>query len=174
MQIVQSDTLGIFRRGDTVRVFVDDQAVNGLKYRYYVAAYDTGNGIVGPLENTPASNPAAGTNTVEVVPRAAVATASLDAVRVVPNPYVVASGWETGKEKILQFTHLPEQATIRIFNSAGEKVRVIEHNGQTSIAPSIATWDLKNESNQVVASGLYFFYLDSPIGSTQGKFIIIL
>ncbi|MBP1654353.1 MAG: hypothetical protein H6Q28_909 [Bacteroidetes bacterium] len=174
MQIVQSDTLGIFRRGDTVRVFVDDQAVNGLKYRYYVAAYDTGNGIVGPLENTPASNPAAGTNTVEVVPRAAVATASLDAVRVVPNPYVVASGWETGKEKILQFTHLPEQATIRIFNSAGERVRVIEHNGQTSIAPSIATWDLKNESNQVVASGLYFFYLDSPIGSTQGKFIIIL
>jgi hypothetical protein len=174
LHIVQSDTLGVFRRGDTVRVFVDDQAVNGLTYRYYVAAYDTGNGIVGPLENTPASNPAPGTNTVEIVPRAAVATSSLDAVRVVPNPYIVASGWETGKERILQFTHLPEQATIRIFNSAGELVRVIEHNGQTSIAPSIASWDLKNESNQVVAPGLFFFYLDSPIGSMQGKFIIVL
>jgi hypothetical protein len=35
-------------------------------------------------------------------------------------------------------------------------------------------WDLKNENQQLAAPGLYFFYVSSPIGSTQGKFVIIL
>ena len=42
------------------------------------------------------------------------------------------------------------------------------------MAPSLAIWDLKNSQDQLVAPGLYFFRLDSPIGRTTGKFIIIL
>jgi len=171
--VTARDRLKIFKEGDTVRVFVDDQVINGMQYRYYVAAYDTGNGITGPLESTPASIPKAGTNTVETVPRSAVATNSLQQVRVVPNPYVVGSGWEQGKERQIQFTHLPESGTIRIFNAAGELVRTIVHDAQTSIAPSIETWNLMNENKQLVAPGLYFFHLDSPIGAARGKFIVI-
>jgi hypothetical protein len=172
--VVDVDTLQFFKRGDSVRLFLDDKVTDGLRYRYYVAAYDTGNGIIGPLENTPATTAKPGNNTVEVVPHAPVSTSSLDAVRVVPNPYVVANGWEQGQEHQVQFTHLPLQATIRIFNAAGELVREINHDANSAIAPSIAIWDLKNESAQLVAAGLYFFYLDSPIGSKQGKFIVIL
>jgi hypothetical protein len=174
MKVVERDDLSVFKRGDTVRVYVDDRSVNGSRYRYYVAAYDTGNGIVGPLENTAASKPSQGTNTVEVVPHAPMSVGTLSEVLVVPNPYVVANGWETGKEKQVQFTHLPSRATIRIYNMAGELVRVLEHDSGSAIAPSIAVWDLKNESQQLVAAGLYFFYVDSPEGSAQGKFIVIL
>jgi hypothetical protein len=177
VHIVSSeDKLQFFRQGDSVRVFVDNTAINGMTYRYYIAAYDTGHGITGPLENTAASVPAAGTNTVEVVPQAGLSetSADLSKVKVVPNPYIVASGYEVGSKKIIQFTKLPAAATIKIFNAAGELVRTIEHNGGGSLAPSIAVWDLKNEDQQLVAPGLYFFYLDSPLGSTQGKFVIIL
>jgi hypothetical protein len=173
VRVVESDTLTVFRRGDSVRVFTDDLVTNGLRYRYYVAAYDSGNAIVGPLENTPASTPAQGTNTVDVVPHAPLSAGSLDAVRVVPNPYVIASGWEKDRDKQLQFTHLPERATIKIFNTAGELVRVLDHSAASAIAPSIAVWNLKNESSQLVAPGLYFYYIDSPAGSARGKFIVI-
>jgi hypothetical protein len=172
-RVVEADTLQIFKRGDSVRVFVDDGVTNGLRYRYYVAAYDSGNSIVGPLENTPASVPAQGTNTVDIVPHAPSSIGSVAQVRVVPNPYVIASGWEKDQERQLQFTHLPERATIQIFNTAGELVRVIEHSSGSAIAPSIAVWDMKNESRQLVAPGLYFFYLDSPAGTTRGKFVVI-
>ena len=172
--MIETDTLSYFKRGDTVHVYIDDQLINGLNYRYYIAAYDTGNGITGPLENTAASQPKTGSNTVAVVPHAPVARSLLNQVKVVPNPYVVASGWEVGSGKQLQFTYLPGEATIRIFNSAGEQVRTIQHNAGSALAPSIAIWDLKNEDQQLVAAGLYFYYIESPLGRTQGKFLVIM
>jgi len=174
LKVIDTDSLTYFKRGDTVRVFVDDNVINGLSYRYYIAAYDTGNGITGPLENTASSNPKVGSNTIQVVPHAPLSFTSLDEVRVVPNPYVVASGWEQNDEKQIQFTHLPSEATIRILNASGELVKTIHHNSGNAIAPSIAIWNLKNENQQLVAPGLYFFHVDSPNGSTSGKFIIVL
>jgi hypothetical protein len=52
-------------------------------------------------------------------------------------------------------------------------VRTLEHTSASAIAPSIAIWNLKNESQQLVAPGLYFYHIDSPLGSVQGKFIVI-
>jgi len=175
IKIIDNDSLSFFKRGDTVRIFVDDNVINGLNYRYYIASYDTGNGITGPLENTPASNPQIGTNTVQVVPHAPISYGgNLNEVKVVPNPYIVANGWEQGDERQIQFTHLPLQATIRIMNTSGDLVRTIYHDQSNSIAPSIAKWDLKNENQQLVAPGLYFFHVESSEGNTSGKFIIIL
>ncbi|PJA96193.1 MAG: T9SS C-terminal target domain-containing protein [Ignavibacteriales bacterium CG_4_9_14_3_um_filter_34_10] len=174
IKIIDNDSLSFFKRGDTVRIFVDDNVINGLNYRYYIASYDTGNGITGPLENTPASNPQIGTNTVQVVPHAPISYGNLNEVKVVPNPYVVANGWEQGDERQIQFTHLPSQATIRIMNTSGDLIRTIYHDQSNSIAPSIAKWDLKNENQQLVAPGLYFYHVESSEGNTSGKFIIIL
>jgi hypothetical protein len=174
VQVINNDSLKYFKQGDSVRVFVDNTVTNGLKYRYYIAAYDTGHGITGPLENTAASVPGFGTNTIEVIPQGSLSTVNLSQVKVVPNPYIVASGWEQGTNHELQFIHLPMTATIKIFNTAGELVRTIQHDGNGSMAPSIEMWDLKNENQQLAAPGLYFFYVSSTIGSTQGKFVIIL
>jgi hypothetical protein len=169
-----TEGLKFFKPGDTVRVYVDNNTItDGQQYKYYLAAYDTGNGITGPLENTAASNAAVGTNTVVVVPHAAMSTGSISKVKVVPNPYIVASGWEISKDRQLQFTHLPANATIRIFNVAGELIKTIHHEGASALAESIATWDMLNENKQLVAAGLYFFHVESSIGSTQGKFIVI-
>ena len=173
-KIIDNDSLEYFKKGDTVHYFVDNSVTNGLKYRYYIASYDTGHGITGPLENTAASIPQLGTNTIEVTPHAGVSTGDLSKVKAVPNPYVVASGWEQDKNHQIQFTHLPVTATIRIYNIAGELVRTLEHNGNGTLAPSIETWDLKNENQQLAAPGLYFFYVSSPAGTAQGKFAIIL
>lgn len=173
-RVVEVDTFQYFEVGDTLNFFVDRDVINGLEYRYYVAAYDSGNGIVGPLESTPATNPAEKNNTVAVIPRGAVSTANLNAVRVVPNPYFVTAAWDRGQERQIQFTHLPEKATIRIFNSAGEMVRELNHDAATSPAPSLKSWDLKNYHQQLVAPGVYFYHLESPIGETTGKFVIIL
>ena len=164
-----------FKKGDTVNVFFDNNVIDGINYRYYVAAYDSGNGIVGPLENGYSNNPGEVNNTAEVIPQAPVSTGIISNIRVVPNPYIVAQIWESGlNSHLLQFTNMPSEATIKIYNSAGELIKTIYHSAQSSIAPSIASWDLKNEYNQLVAPGMYFYYVYSPIGAASGKFIVIL
>lgn len=163
--------LNYFEDGDTVNVYVDRTVLNGVEYRYYIAAYDSGNGIIGPLENSAASKPNEHNNTVSIRPELPVSTTNLDNVRVVPNPYYVSEIWETGwNEHLLQFTGLPEQATIRIFNATGDLIKTLTKDSNSSILE----WELKNEYNQLCAPGVYFYFLTSPIGTTKGKFFVIL
>ena len=174
-QVVEVDTFDYFDVGDTINIFFDNDVINGLSYRYYVAAYDSGNGIIGPLENNYSNTPNDMNNTVEVIPQAPVATENLDHVTVVPNPYRVAEVWESGiSDHQIQFTNLPAEATIKIFNSSGELVRSLDHTALNNSAPSIAKWDLKNKYNQLVAGGVYFYYITSEIGTKTGKFFVIL
>lgn len=104
---------------------------------------------------------------------------TLDSIRVVPNPYIVAAAWETGSsvfsgtrgEKILKFTHLPALCTIRIYTVNGALVRVIEHN---SIADGSENWNLISKDGIEVAYGVYIYHVDAPgIGTRIGKFAII-
>lgn len=163
--------LSYFNDGDTVNVFVDRTVLNGIDYRYYIAAYDTGNGIVGPLENSASSTPNDKNNTVIVKPEIPVSTESLGNVRVVPNPYIISAIWETGyDEHKLQFTGLTNQATIKILNSSADLVRTLNKDDNSSIME----WDLKNEYGQLTAPGVYFYIITTPIGTTTGKFFVIL
>jgi hypothetical protein len=178
--VVESDTikgfkikgkLTQFENGDSVNVFVDRDVVNGLGYWYYVAAFDSGNGIIGPLENTAASDPNLVNNTVVITAHAPVAENNLDKVKVVPNPYLVSEIWEAGfKEHQLQFVGLPIEATIRVFNASGDLIRTINHRSESGIA----YWDLKNEFRQLVSPGVYFYHIQSTAGEKTGKFIVIL
>lgn len=173
--VTAEDGYKYFNPGDTVNVFFDNDVINGVSYRYYIASYDSGNGIMGPLENSFSNNPGEMNNTVEVVPQAPVAASGLNEVRVVPNPYRIAEIWEKQlNEHQIQFTNMPAEATIKIFNSAGELIRTIEHSSGGSLAPSIASWDLRNRYNQLIAPGVYFFSITSQAGTTTGKFFVIL
>jgi len=174
-QEVKDDTLQYFDVGDSVNIFIDTDVINGVKYRYYIASYDSGNGIIGPLENAESNNPYEINNTVEVIPREPLSTKNLNNIRVVPNPYKVAEIWEQGlQDRQIQFVNMPVTASIQIFNSAGELVRKLNHNQNTAIAPSIAHWDLKNEFSQLIAPGVYFYFIDSEIGQSKGKILIVL
>ena len=104
----------------------------------------------------------------------------LENVRVVPNPYIVNSPFEqrslyTGGSGVnkLQFTNLPQECTIRIYNLRGQLLDIIEHD--SSIDSGSAFWNLRTRDNdKVVAFGVYIYHLDAPgIGEKIGRFAII-
>jgi hypothetical protein len=105
------------------------------------------------------------------------ASAGLDDIRVVPNPYLASASWERkavrgnrGERKI-QFIHLPSKATIRIYTIAGELVRTLYHD--EVVWDGSLDWNLKSKEGLDVAFGVYLYHVDSPAGETTGKFALI-
>jgi hypothetical protein len=89
----------------------------------------------------------------------AVAAQDVEKINVFPNPYYASNPSEPDRfTRFVTFNHLPQQATIRIFNLAGVQVRKIEKDtpGQ------FQTWDLQNEAGIPVASGMYIAHIDMP------------
>lgn len=158
----------ISETGDTTYKWEDKNVLNGFRYDYQVTAYTHGDEIKDPIE-TPGIP---GVNQVHGMPAVAAAQqkSDLDEIRVVPNPYVVTAQWETKiNERRLLFTGLPGQCEIRIFTASGEMIRQLNHNDNTSSA----TWDIRTTNDQEAAPGLYFYHIDSAIGTKIGKFVII-
>jgi len=158
--------------GDTMRVWTDNTVVNGLPYLYYVSSYDKGQSVFGPLENSPRTNPdLPGDNTVRVIPSTAPVVSKLDSIRVVPNPFVIAAGWEIQpNEERIDFSGLPSPSSIRIYNASGELVRELHHNNPVLDRES---WDLKNYDGQQVAPGLYYYHIETKVGEKIGKLAIV-
>ncbi|MCU7513509.1 MAG: T9SS type A sorting domain-containing protein [Ignavibacteria bacterium] len=93
------------------------------------------------------------------------AKADVDRINVFPNPYYGVNSQELNRyERFVTFSHLPQKATIRIFNLAGQLVRTIHKESQGQFA----TWDLLNENNFQAASGIYLVHIDMPeLGKTK-------
>ncbi len=158
--------------GDTVNYYKDVKVKNGYTYRYAVSAYTRGSKVKPPLENSIANDPdIKNDNTVEIIPNGKVAIASIDDIKVVPNPYKASAEWEAKiGERRIDFTNLPANCEIMIYNTAGEKVKEIHHDSGTSTE----SWNLLSSTNQEIAPGLYFYYIKSSLGIKKGKFVIIL
>lgn len=109
----------------------------------------------------------------------AVKSEDLSAIRVVPNPYVVASVREippaTGSfsrgERRIEFQHVPLDAKISIYTVRGDLVRVLYADG--AISNGTVKWDVKSSENLDVAYGVYFYTVESSIGTKTGKIAII-
>ncbi len=160
---------------DTVRyIYVDESVINGFSYRYAVLAYGAGDETpegLQPLQNSRTSGP----NVVTVIPHAPKAQAKSDlrSIKVVPNPYKVVNPQETAaRERMLKFTHLPEECTIRVFNVAGELIVTLHHDANSPIF-SEEQWNLRSDENREVAPGLYFYHVQSKLGDVTGKLVII-
>ncbi len=99
--------------------------------------------------------------------------ADVDKVNVFPNPFYAHNPLATHRyDEYVTFTHLPEKATIQIYNLAGVLVNTVEHNNANS---QFEQWDLTNASNLPVASGIYIAYINMPdvnVSKTL-KFVII-
>ena len=154
-------------------VFRDTDVLNGINYRYYIAAYNVGTAEIPPVENSPKTDPSLpNDNTVEGKPQSPVSTSALSDIKVVPNPYVAANVFENKPfERELHFTHLPAECTIRIYNIAGELITTLIHDDGTSEE----SWNLRSSANQEVSPGLYVYNVTSTIISGQkvDKFLII-
>jgi hypothetical protein len=110
----------------------------------------------------------------------AVAKSTLNDIRVVPNPYVTAAAFEpplnpgitSGRgERKIDFTNLPAGCTIRIFTSRGDHVATLQHDG--SINNGTVSWNLRSKENLDVAFGVYFYVVESSVGTKTGKIAII-
>ena len=96
----------------------------------------------------------------------------LNAVHTVPDPYYVTSSFETSTtDKIIKFVNLPTQAIIRIYSSSGVLVSILEHNSTTLGGDE--TWNVRNRNNQVVASGVYFYHIESGGARRIGRFTVV-
>ncbi|TAK61881.1 MAG: T9SS type A sorting domain-containing protein, partial [Bacteroidetes bacterium] len=100
----------------------------------------------------------------------------IEKVNVFPNPYYGVNRAETNNsERFVTFNHLPYQAIIRIFNLAGVMVKTIQKNDETQFT----AWNLNNENNLPVASGLYIAQIEmrdsqgSPLGTKELKLMIV-
>jgi hypothetical protein len=101
----------------------------------------------------------------------------LDAIYVVPNPYVAFSDAEMpgptsqrrGNQQ-LQFRNLPPRCTIRIYTMVGELIDTIEKDDATNFA----SWRILSNEGQRLAYGVYLYHVDAPgIGQKIGRFALI-
>jgi hypothetical protein len=97
--------------------------------------------------------------------------ADMKKIKVVPNPYY---GYHSGEldpfNRWVQFTYLPPKCTIRIFDLAGNLIRKLEKDDAST---PFLRWDMKNEYELPVASGVYVFQVDAPgVGEKIGKMAI--
>lgn len=103
--------------------------------------------------------------------------ANLDAIKVVPNPYVGFSmAEEPGRlpesrgERQIQFRNLPNECTIRIYTITGELVKTIAKNDMKSYA----TWNLLSYEGHRIAYGVYIYHVDVPnVGEKIGRIGVI-
>ncbi len=105
--------------------------------------------------------------------------ANLSNVKVVPNPYLVRAAWDIDNDyQKIQFINVPTECTIKIYTIAGDLIKILEHNmpynsGFENETKGTLYWNLMTDNNQKVATGVYVFFLDSPYGSSVGRFAVI-
>ncbi len=103
----------------------------------------------------------------------------LDAIAVVPNPYVATNIFEppnnqlSGRgERRIHFINVPVDATIRIFTVNGNLVQTLHHDG--GLASGTVSWNLLSKDGIGVAYGIYIYHVEAEgIGEKVGKFALI-
>ncbi len=158
---------------------VDRTAQNGFDYLYVVTTLSTRPitiaGGVRALEHI--ESPLVSSVDSLVTP-GATARSDLKGVHVVPNPFRARSPWDRPPvpgdvfTRHLDFVNLPRaRSTIRIYTLAGDFVAQIEHDGTNGDGE--AAWDLISRNGQDVESGIYLYTVESPLGRSVGRFVVI-
>lgn len=84
---------------------------------------------------------------------------NLKQIRVVPNPYYAYSEYETSRlDNRVKFTNLPQNVTLSIYTVEGTLIRVFKKNN----TETIIEWDLKNDANIPISSGIYYIHANVP------------
>jgi hypothetical protein len=106
-----------------------------------------------PLYTFTSQGLSASTNQTQIVEN------NLDQIRVVPNPYYAYSEYENGRlDNRVKFTNLPQEVTLSIYTIEGTLVRTFSKSNDNTIIE----WDLKNDANIPISSGIYYIHVDVP------------
>jgi hypothetical protein len=91
---------------------------------------------------------------------------SAKTVGVYPNPYYAFNPAERNRlARFVTFNNLPPEATVRIFNLAGQLVRKIDKNDNAQFL----RWDLLNHDALPVASGMYIAHIEMIMPADGSK-----
>ena len=114
-------------------------------------------------------NPVYSFNTDDIVAKKGdteVAKDAMELIRVVPNPYYGYSSYENNQlDNRVKITNLPQKATISIFTVSGTLVRKLQKDDNSSFID----WDLKNDFNIPIASGLYVIHIRGKFEDENGN-----
>jgi len=157
---------------DSCWVFVDQANLAGFTSQYAVTSIDTLH-----LVNNDFTESAIDSSEIVTVQPSTGPTTNLEQVAVVPNPFRGSAEWDPAPgENRIHFIHLPANATVRIYTSNGELVRILTQNPGANLGGTTGdlAWDTKNADGRKVVSGIYIYQVESPQGHTaKGHFVII-
>ncbi len=156
----------------------DTRVLNGFDYLYLVTTVAERSVKVGSGTRVErVESPLAAAIDSVVVPHES-ARSSASGVWVVPNPYRGSAGWDRPPVRgdpfgrHIDFLGLPRaRSTIKIWTVAGDFVAQVDHDGTSGNGQ--ASWDLISRNGQDIESGVYLFTVDSPLGHTIGRFVVI-
>lgn len=162
-----------------------DELLPTVPYFINITAYDYGS----PKVDLPALETSKMSGVKHCFPLAdgEQADSILPPVYIYPNPYRIdahyrSAGFEgrgsnriPDRDRRINFVNLPPKCTIRIHSLDGDLIRELRHDFEPSDPNSTHdSWDLINRNVQAVVSGLYYWTVEAPDGSTQmGKLVII-
>ncbi|MBN4076373.1 hypothetical protein JYT16_01510 [Gemmatimonas aurantiaca] len=151
-----------------------------------VSAFDYG----APSVNLPSLESDPRVNMIQEYPlkTAQKALADGDPIIVFPNPYRADGNYREGgfeavgrqnfireRTRKIHFINIPLVCTISIYSIDGDLVGYLEHNRPDGGARAIEeSWNVLSRNLQPVVSGVYYWVVEEPDGSTQiGKLAII-
>lgn len=95
------------------------------------------------------------------------ATSNLDRAHAFPNPFMPSRS-----HRAVTFTHLTPKVTIRIYTLAGELVKELTKDSNST--DQSEWYPVNNRQGQPVASGVYLWYIVSSEGQVKtGKLMVI-
>lgn len=157
----------------TARVFVDLASIVGFQHEYAVTSIDTLTSVNADFAESPIDSSQIVTLTPSTPP-----ASNLERVIVVPNPYKGSAEWDLGpSDRRIHFMNVPGGSTVRIYTAAGELLRVLTQDPNSSPGGQTGelAWDLKNDQGRTVVSGIYIYSVHPADGRTpkKGHFVII-
>lgn len=167
--------VGPWKKLDSIAI-ADTRYFSGGVYTYVDAETKVGESFYYSLLSVDVNGNRSGRTNAQLYKTRIGGTVELEDVYVAPNPFVVHSGFtgltEAGDDATdkVGFYRLPKKCTIRIFSYSGQLIETIHHDSGLYDTEFLQV----TRNNQVLASGVYFFVVETPDGKqTHGKFVII-
>jgi hypothetical protein len=155
--------------GPSSHSFDDVTAQRAVSYYYYVSSFYDGsnNTSGGPNPTGQLLSNRFYTRTNQPANLQRQAGSFMDSVRIVPNPYNIASpGMQyPGEPDKIMFLNIPGHCTIRIYTESGDLINTINHENGSGDQP----WNSITSSRQVVASGVYIVHFTVTQDYTDPK-----
>jgi hypothetical protein len=153
----------LYTAGSAERSYDDVTPIRGLNYYYYIVSIGSASGNDG-TGLTPAGRLRSSryyTQSYDPAKLKREAGKSMDAIRIVPNPFNISASKELGfgeeQANRLAFFNIPGRCVIKIYSEIGELIQTIVHTDGSGDD----YWDSVTSSNQIVVSGIYIAVIEN-------------